>query len=469
MRTTVHWLAWALLLGSCNRGGETPETDGVADAPTWHEDVHPIVNYHCSNCHMKDGIADRYPWSTYEEAAPWASVIAQQAEDRLMPPFIADDVPGTDNPCEHRYPFLRDRRLDDAEIATLVDWAVGGALEGDPEDAAVLTPPVETSFVEFDAEIEPENGWSMGKGDVSICWSLDPQVVGREWLTGVEVVPGDKRITHHIQIQVHDDDTVGLENADPETGFWECTGIGGLGGTDFAGWLPGTEPVTMPDGVAVEMTSESRITMQIHYHNVFDEEIADKTKLRLKYGTASNYVEPQIFRVGNFTTAAKGLLPGPADNGAPEFLIPANVSDHTEEMVFTVPGTTGEFYAFMLTNHMHYVGVDMRMWVRHDPATIAPGEPIEECLLATPRYDFGWQAFFYFDAPTQQAPVIRSGDEIRILCTFDNTTENTLLMEALESEGMPQVPIDVVMGAASTDEMCLGMVGALDKAQLDAL
>ena len=134
----------------------------------------------------------------------------------------------------------------------------------------------------------------------------------------------------------------------------------------------------MPSGVAVQMTSESRITMQIHYHNVFDEEISDKTELRLKFGDDPYYVEPQIFRVGNFTTAAKGLLPGPADGGAPQFLIPANAQDHTEEMVFTVPGDAGEFYAFMLTNHMHYVGVDMRMWVRHNPATIAPGEPVEE-------------------------------------------------------------------------------------------
>ena len=223
----------------------------------------------------------------------------------------------------------------------------------------------------------------------------------------------------------------------------------------------------MPAGVAIEMTESSRITMQIHYHNVYDEEIADLTRLRLKFGTAASYVEPHIFRIWNATTSAQGLLPGPNDAGAPEFRIPANTAGHTEEMRFTVPGTKFEFYAFMLTNHMHYAGVDMRMWVHRDPTWKQPEEPDVECLLATPRYDFGWQSFFYYDAPAGQAPVVRSGDEVRIVCTFDNTTDNTLLMDALEQEGLPRVPTEVVMGAASTDEMCLGMLGALDKSLMD--
>lgn len=467
MKSSSQLLVLALVAVSC-KDKNTVETDPPAvDPPTWYQDVQPIVHHHCTNCHIDNGVADRFPWSTYEETAPWATVIAQQVGDRIMPPFIADDAPDGD-PCEHQFPFMHDRRLSDDEIAIVVDWADGGALEGDAGDPAPLIPPVGTSFAAFDNEVAPENGWSMGKGDISICWSLDPQIVGTEWLTGVEVVPGDNRITHHIQIQVHEDDQVGQANADPETGYWECTGVGGLGGTDFAGWLPGTAPVTMPDGIAVGMTPSSRITMQIHYHNVYDEEISDKTSLRLQYGTRPSYVEPHIFRIGNATTHAQGLLPGPADNGAPEFRIPANASGHTEEMVFTVPGPRFEFYAFMLTNHMHYAGVDMRMWVHRDPAFKEPDEPDVECLLATPRYDFGWQSFFYFDAPSRQAPVVRTGDEIRVLCTFDNTTDNALLMEALDAEGMPQIPRDVSMGAASTDEMCLGMLGAVEKAPLDA-
>lgn len=454
----------AAAVGSC--GSSEPITTDSGDTnrcdttPTWYQDIQPVLHTNCTGCHEPGGMAAFRDWSTYESAQPWASLIASETVARTMPPFIAD---WTDD-CEERYPLLHDMRLDDLTIELISTWAECGAPEGDPATAAALPPRPSLTLEDATHELIPENGFDMAPGDLSICWAMPIPVEwfeGEEemWLEAVEVVPGDLRVTHHIQITVFPDTSIDASLG--TEGFFECTGIGSVGGTDFAGWLPGTRPVEMPEGVAVQVTPESRVTMQIHYHNVEGETIFDKTGLRLRFGEKP-LIEPQIYRVGNATTAAQGLLPGPNDVSGVEFRIPAGASGHTEEMVFEVPGPPGaEFSAFMLTNHMHQAGVDMRMWIEHDPATAAPGEPLKECLLATPRYDFGWQSFFYFDAMSGQAPKMRPGDTLRLKCWWDNSVDNEEWMETLEIEGLPPVPFDVFMGASSTDEMCLGMVGVL--------
>jgi len=63
----------------------------------------------------------------------------------------------------------------------------------------------------------------------------------------------------------------------------------------------------------------------------------------------------------------------------------------------------------------------------------------------------------------------RAGDQIRIVCHYDNSTGNEAWMRTLEAEGLPPQPFDVHMGEGFLDEMCTGLLGTVDKAALDAL
>src|SRR5262252_7015276 len=99
-------------------------------AVTFHKDVLPILQKNCQGCHRPGEIA---PMSllTYSEARPWAKAIKVAVATQKMPPWFAEAQFGH---------FANDRRLSQAEVDTLVNWADAGAPEGNPKDApAALT------------------------------------------------------------------------------------------------------------------------------------------------------------------------------------------------------------------------------------------------------------------------------------------------------------------------------------------
>src|SRR5438270_2635079 len=106
-------LAFALMLlplAGCRR-----------QAPTFARDVAPILFARCAPCHHTGGAAP-FALTSYDDAARRATQIARVTERRFMPPWKA-------LPSDVR--FAHERRLDDADIATLRRWAQARAPEGD--------------------------------------------------------------------------------------------------------------------------------------------------------------------------------------------------------------------------------------------------------------------------------------------------------------------------------------------------
>src|SRR4029079_7398286 len=90
-------------------------------APTFNKDIAPILYENCATCHRPGEVA---PFSllTYQDAAKRATLIATATEKRFMPPWKPEPGYGE---------FAHERRLTDAQIATLSEWAKAGAPEGD--------------------------------------------------------------------------------------------------------------------------------------------------------------------------------------------------------------------------------------------------------------------------------------------------------------------------------------------------
>ena len=116
--------AAAITAGTSAASAEGQAAKPSAAAPTFSKDVAPILYKNCTNCHRPGEIA---PMSllTFKDARPWAKSIATQVGKGAMPPWHADPTHGE---------FLNDRRLTDADKATLVAWASAGAPEGNPGD-----------------------------------------------------------------------------------------------------------------------------------------------------------------------------------------------------------------------------------------------------------------------------------------------------------------------------------------------
>ena len=92
---------------------------------TFHENVEPILQKHCQECHRPGEIA---PFSllSYTRRAPLGEVDSRKCASKKMPPWFADPQYGH---------FANDRSLSKQEIDTLAAWVDGGAKEGDPKDA----------------------------------------------------------------------------------------------------------------------------------------------------------------------------------------------------------------------------------------------------------------------------------------------------------------------------------------------
>src|ERR1041385_2301693 len=132
---TVKWWIHSLVLMLAFAAG------GMAATPSFNNDLAPILYQQCATCHRPGEVA---PFSllTYEDASKRAKLIATVTQRRYMPPWKPE--PGYGH-------FANERRLTDAQITLIQEWADGGAPEGDPNQKPM--PPV---FVD---------GWQGGKPD----------------------------------------------------------------------------------------------------------------------------------------------------------------------------------------------------------------------------------------------------------------------------------------------------------------
>lgn len=85
-------LAAALGLGACpSTPVDPPCPDDVPSgcptpAPHFAADVAPIIAGHCQKCHAPGGMAETFPFQTYDQIAPLAGDINLQLQTCAMPP-----------------------------------------------------------------------------------------------------------------------------------------------------------------------------------------------------------------------------------------------------------------------------------------------------------------------------------------------------------------------------------------------
>ena len=109
-------------LGSAGRaGGER------SAAPTYFQQVKPVLDARCGNCHMAGGLAP-FSLKTYGQARRNRTAISAAVRTRLMPPWHADR--GYRN-------YLWNPSLSKSQISTIVRWATAGAPKGDPASPAL--------------------------------------------------------------------------------------------------------------------------------------------------------------------------------------------------------------------------------------------------------------------------------------------------------------------------------------------
>ena len=426
---------------------------------TYHQDIAPILAANCLGCHNPDGMQPDILFDDAASAQSMAPMIASAVAAGTMPPFYAEET----EECPNPWGFARDPRLEDTEVEAILNWVADGTPLGDAATAAPLPPSLSLDLSDADIEVFPAGQHTTppigAVEDEFICFSLDPGITEQRWLEAYQVLPDNLSITHHLLLGI---DATGESAAlADENGIYPCFGGFGVDAMFIGGWIPNASPVVFPANSAVRVPEEARIVFQMHYH-LASEAQSDATGVALRWADNTPVREANMGLIGNADEqepGGLGLQPGPNDSGSPTFLIPAEATGHTETMAFDLwSDIPRELEVFLVANHMHYVGTDMRLWLERGDAAAEP-EDSEACLVHTPRWDFDWQQFYHYDTSVS-APRIHPGDELWMQCEYDNVTENPGVARALMEAGL-ESPIDVSLGNGSLDEMCIGIVGSV--------
>ena len=224
---------------------------------TYAKDVAPILQASCQSCHRPGNVS---PMSllTYEDAQPFAALIADRVSKRIMPPWPLDVTVGIQK-------FKNSRALSEEDIRTIVDWADAGAPLGDVAD---LPPAIEwpgwsdTWAYEETFDRPPDMVLSSPVYRVPAAgldrWpNLKTVVEGIEeprWIAALELRPGspETRYVYH--------------HANPRLTLPEDAGDGMMGGGQLVQSAAGADGFIFPENTGRLIVPGSTINWPMHYY-----------------------------------------------------------------------------------------------------------------------------------------------------------------------------------------------------------
>lgn len=388
--------------------------------PTYTQDVQPILQKKCQNCHRRDQVGP-FALETYEQARKRAADIAAVVDDRSMPPW---------KPKSGFGPKLKhDPSLTKSEIAVLAAWADANAPKGDHRHGS-------------DAAYPEDGGWTLGKPDLVLemqedfvvpaggpdiyrCFVIPSNLPHDVYISAVEYQPGNRRAVHHVMAFIDLQGAARVrDQADPGPGYSSYSGAGVEVDGDLGGFAAGNQVSHLPDGVGRLVQGGSDVVLQVHYHPTGKREV-DRTRLGLYL--CRKPVKQSIHWAN-------------ANNS--RFRLPAGESNIEIKASWYVPV---DVEALGVTPHMHQLGRDFRMTAR------LPNGKTQN-LVHIPEWDPSWQNTYYFEKPI----TLPKGSTVDIVAHYDNSAH---------PRNPHSPPRLVTWGPEAADEMCVGYVGVVKKGQ----
>lgn len=394
-----------------------------AQTPVWSTDVAPILFNNCASCHRPSGIAP-FGLLTYQDAVNRASQIYAAVSSRYMPPWPPD-------PKFSR--LAHERLLSNADIKKIQDWVAGGKPQGDPN----LAPPPPSFNADGDLPGTPDMVTKIPTftstattGDVYQCFVVPSGLSADQYISAFEAIPGNREIVHHVLVYA---DTTGacatLDSNHPGPGYVSFGGVGSNDAILIGGWVPGTQPLQMPDSFGIRIPKNADIVIQIHYPQGSAGKV-DSTKIKFYFSQLpANDIRPvRIDAVLNHQGVYCTLIPGGSLN------IPANQTKTYME-VSNISQLVGDISLLGVAPHMHLIGRSINAY------GVKNGDTLK--LIDIPAWDFSWQGFYLF----RKLIKVPAGTTLYSEAFFDNTTGNPL-----NPNNPPQL---VTAGEETTDEMML--------------
>jgi len=379
-------------------------------SPTWAQDVLPIFQRSCQECHRPNSIA---PMSllTYADAKRYARRIAFRVENRIMPPWHINPDVGIQD-------FENYGGLSKAERQTIVDWVDAGTPEGD----MAIAPPAkvfnDTGWRLADQFGEPDMTIKSGTYDLAAVtqdkWYrpvTETGITEPKWVKAIEIRPVDdasRTVVHHTLAYLIQDEpeVTGL----PEDAKGAVTN-GGL----FMEWAVGKAGQIFRPDAGKLMLPGSKIQWEMHLHASGTEVPAAQVEMALWF-----HDKPPAHRTVLTMFDARG--PNSLD------IPPGKIAVTQQSHVLPAPARIENFQP-----HMHMRGKAMSM-----EAIYPDGH--RELLAFVDNFQWNWQINYVF--AEDAAPLLPKGTNVIITAWHDNRAENPSNPDARQWVGWGDRTVD---------------------------
>ncbi len=340
--------------------------------------IAPILIKKCASCHFEGGIA---PWTmtNHKKVRGWAPMMREVILTKRMPPWQADPQFGK---------FVNDLSLTAEERTSLLEWIENGAPRGtgpDPLEKIKKSSPSAWELGEPDLIVSIPEQEIPATGIVQYRKIVSDFVPDRNlWIRAAQILPGNTKITHHINISsLLKETNESYDNKVSEN--YDYVGL----------YAPGLPVLAYPENTAKRILKGSRLIFQIHYTPI-GVPLKDKPLLGL-------YFHPHPSSVKQlFTTCSNSR----------NINIPPRVSNYKKSRNISF---RKNIWLYELFPHMHYRGRSGRFTAKYPDGT-------EEILLSVPNYNFNWQHLYRFESPK----FLPAGTVIKTDAVYDNSAENPL-------------------------------------------
>lgn len=370
-----------------------PALAAAQDELTWAEDVMPIFQEKCQECHRPNSIAPM-ALLTYEQVRPFAPVIKYRVENRVMPPWHLNPQVGIQK-------FVDDRSLSQAERQTIIDWVDQGALQGDmnkaPEplvfdDALVWrledqmgSPPDLTLKSEpYDLAAVTQDKWFRP--------TIETGLTEEKWVKAIEIRPVDdasRQVVHHALAFL-------LQNDTERKGLPTDVDIP-FGPSLFMEWAVGKAGQIFRPNSGKLMLPGSQIMWEVHLH-AMGERVPNA---QVEIGVWYHDEQPEHRTILSMLDAQ-----GPHSLDIP----PNEIAVTQGTFVLSAPARLENFQP-----HMHMRGKAMSM------EAIYPNGN-REVLAFVDNFQWNWQINYVFEQDA--APLVPAGTMIITRAWHDNTANN---------------------------------------------
>ena len=360
---------------------------------TYYDDIQPIIQKNCVNCHRKGQVAP-FTLTSYEDVERRAGFIKKVTAKKYMPPNPSD-------PSVLR--FKNVKNLTAEEIDKIGKWVEQGKLKGkEPKNKTTVLEDSDQNNVLR----EPDMVLTLSRpfiipGDNREHFKVFVVPTNAKedlYVSGIDFIPQNRQLAHHCRFMIDTTQLLRLDDGIEVGDASEYQKLGVRMNDNFwHGWIPGNTAIFYPEGTAKRLPKGSDLILNMHF--------SPSAKQVTEQGKVLIYLSKKAAKrvVKTFIMEENAIVNEP-------FVIQPDTIIKFYQRSALIPR---DISLISITPHMHLLGKNFKAF-----AITPDGDLIN--LIKIDNWDFNWQMTYQF----QKLLKIPKGSVVYSEAEYDNTPQN---------------------------------------------